>query len=230
MFFEGAVKDTQTATSPEEFQQSLRPHLNPGKISEKRLLECLEEIFPYGGVIETDKAERKRRAALSQKMQDIMIQYLKDNNKTTVERNKTPRVALDRALAYDTLLNLPHPEQNEEYEYRYKVLTQGTPGQKGWLVMQGLHEAKQGYTPEKLMNLTDEEIAADFEGLLRLQGYANSAVALSENTSLKLTDDQRKELRDRVYECMKMRSMESDYEVISYRRAEESSSDTEDMK
>ena len=114
MFFEGAVKDTQTATSPEEFQQSLRPHLNPGKISEKRLLECLEEIFPYGGVIETGKAERKRRAALSQKMQDIMIQYLKDNNKTTVERNKTPRVQLDRALAYDTLLNLPHPEQNEE--------------------------------------------------------------------------------------------------------------------
>ena len=130
MFFEGAVKDTQTATSPEEFQQSLRPHLNPGKISEKRLLECLEEIFPYGGVIETDKAERKRRAALSQKMQDIMIQYLKDNNKTTVERNKTPRVALDRALAYDTLLNLPHPEQNEEYERRYDILVNGTPEQK----------------------------------------------------------------------------------------------------
>lgn len=42
--------------------------------------------------------------------------------------------------------------------------------------------------------------------------------------------ERRRELRDRVYECMKMRSMESDYEVISYRRAEESSSDTEDMK
>ena len=47
MFFEGAMRDTQNATSPEEFQQRLRPHLNPGKISEKRLLECLEEIFPY---------------------------------------------------------------------------------------------------------------------------------------------------------------------------------------
>ena len=62
--------------------------------------------------------------------------------------------------------------------------------------MQGLHEAKQGYTPEKLKNLTDEEIAEDFEGLFRLQQYANSAVGLSNHTSLKLTDDQRKELRD----------------------------------
>lgn len=196
MFFEGAVHDTQNAKSPEEFQQGLRKHLNPGKISEKRLVECLEEMFPYGGVIEKDKAERKRRAAVSRKMQDAMIRWLADHNKTNIEREKTPRVQLERSLAYDTLLLLPHPEQTEEYEYRYKVLTQGTPGQKGWLVMQGLHEAKQGYTPEKLMNLTDEQIAADFEGLLRLEGYANSAVALSQNTSLKLTDDQRKELRD----------------------------------
>ena len=196
MFFEGAVLDTQNAKSPEEFQQGLRKHLNPGKISEKRLVECLEEMFPYGGVIEKDKAERKRRAEVSRKMQDSMIRWLEDHNKTNIEREKTPRVQLERALAYDTLLLLPHPEQTEEYEYRYKVLTQGTPGQKGWLVMQGLREAKQGYTPEKLMNLTDEQIAADFEGLLRLEGYANSAVALSQNTSLKLTDDQRKELRD----------------------------------
>ena len=196
MFFEGAVLDTQNATSPEEFQQGLRKHLNPGKISEKRLVECLEQLFPYGGVIEKDKAERKRRAEVSRKMQDSMIRWLEDHNKTNIEREKTPRVQLERSLAYDTLLLLPHPEQTEEYEYRYKVLTQGTPGQKGWLVMQGLREAKQGYTPEKLMNLTDEQIAADFEGLLRLEGYANSAVALSQNTSLKLTDDQRKELRD----------------------------------
>ena len=196
MFFEGAKQDTQNAKSPEEFQQGLRQHLNPGKISEKRLVECLEQLFPYGGVIEKDKAERKRRAEVSRKMQDSMIRWLEDHNKTNIEREKTPRVQLERSLAYDTLLLLPHPEQTEEYEYRYKVLTQGTPGQKGWLVMQGLREAKQGYTPEKLMNLTDEEIAADFEGLLRLQGYANAAVALSKNTSLKLTDDQRKELRD----------------------------------
>ena len=196
MFFEGAVLDTQNATSPEEFQQGLRKHLNPGKISEKRLVECLEQLFPYGGVIEKDKAERKRRAEVSRKMQDSMIRWLEDHNKTNIEREKTPRVQLERSLAYDTLLLLPHPEQTEEYEYRYKVLTQGTPGQKGWLVMQGLREAKQGYTPEKLMNLTDEQIAADFEGLFRLQGYANAAVDLSQNTSLKLTDDQRKELRD----------------------------------
>ena len=60
MFFEGAVHDTQNAKSPEEFQQGLRQHLNPGKISEKRLVECLEQLFPYGGVIEKDEAERKR--------------------------------------------------------------------------------------------------------------------------------------------------------------------------
>ena len=196
MFFEDAMYETKNSKTQKEFQKELQKFILISKLSEKEMTETIQATLPGYTVTEQDRAQKKQRAQLSKRMRDTMTQYLKDYNKTHVERRKTPRVQLDRALADDTLLLLPHPEQNGEYERRYDILVNGTAEKKNELLFDALHEAKQGYTREKLMKLTDEEIVADFENLYRLQKYASAAVYLSEMKDLGLSKEQRKELLD----------------------------------
>ena len=85
-------------------------------------------------------------------MRDTMARNLTDRFNTNRERKKTPRIDVDRCLD-STILNLPHPEQNEEYERRYDILVNGTPRQKADLLFEALHEAKKGYTREKLRSV-----------------------------------------------------------------------------
>lgn len=121
-----------------------------------------------GDVFVRDENERRRRRELSQKMRETLLGYAKDYAKSDIERSKIKRIPLIRQLSSDTILQLPHEEQNGEYERRYQILVSGTLEEKKKLLFDTLHEVQKDYTPEKLMALTDEEVAADFENLYQL--------------------------------------------------------------
>ena len=194
MNFEKAYATSSLPTA-EEFHTALQPIVDPN-VSEELLMRYAQAKAPGVDVIERDPTQRQHRAEISRKMREAMVGFLEANNQTLISRNKTERVQLPRELAYDTLLLLPHPELNEEYERRYDILVNGTPEQKKKLLFDALREAKQGYTPEKLYSLSDEEIAADFENLHRLKQFASSAAKISNIEFLKLSPDEKKELLD----------------------------------
>lgn len=194
MKFEQAQVNTEKIETQKEFDRELKTYMNPGSISRAELEGAMHEIFPLEDVMVHGSDERKHRYEVSERLRANMRRWLSDNRQ--VYHARTHEVQLPRALAYDTLLNLPHPEQNEEYGRRYEILTNGTPEQKKELLFAALHEAKQGYTREKLLTLTDEEIADDFEGLNRLHCFTDAARSISEMKELELTEDQKKELLD----------------------------------
>ncbi len=193
MNFEQAQAITEKIETQKEFDRELKTYMNPSSISRSELEGAMHEIFPLEDVMVHGTEERRRHEA-SERLRANMRRWLNDNRQANLGR--TEGVQLPRVIAYDTLLNLPHPEQNEEYERRYEILVNGTPEQKKELLFAALHEAKQGYTHEKLLTLTDEEIADDFEGLNRLHCFADNVRAISEMKDLELTEDQKKELLD----------------------------------
>ena len=194
MQYEQASLDILNAETLEEMQKTLEKFMTPGKISGRELESTMSYLFPTTDVMVRDPAERQHRLEVSERLRDSMRHCLTDRYQSYQQRTRIKQ--FNRALAYDTLLNLNHPEQNEEYERRQHILAEGTPKEKTDLLFAALHEAKQGYTCEKLLRLTDEEIAADFENLERLKSYVNAARDISRMTELELTDVQKKELLD----------------------------------
>ena len=128
MNFEKAYA-TSSLPAAEEFHTALQPIVDPN-VSEELLMRYAQAKAPGVDVIERDPTQRQHRAEISRKMREAMVDFLEANNQTLISRNKTERVQLPRELAYDTLLLLPHPELNEEYERRYDILVNGTPEQK----------------------------------------------------------------------------------------------------
>lgn len=194
MNFEQAYANL-SVSKMEDFYTKLQKYLDP-ELSREQLERYASTINHKGDIFVQDENQRRRRAEVSKKMREAMVDLLENSAKANIERKKTKRIDLVRQLGDDTLLLLPHEEQNEEYERRYNILVSGTPEEKRKLLFDALHEAQKGYTPEKLMSLTDEEIAEDFENLYRLQQYANACVALSGMEMLKLSDEEKKELLD----------------------------------
>ena len=179
----------------EEFHKALQPIVDPN-VSEELLMRYAQAKAPGVDVIERDPTQRQHRAEISRKMREAMVSFLEAINQAWMDRDQTALDELPRELSIDTLLLLPHSEQNKEYERRCDILVNGTPKQKKELLFNALREAKQDYTAEKLYALTDEEIAADFENLHRLKQFASSAVKISETEFLELSPDEKKELLD----------------------------------
>ena len=178
MKFEQAKAATETAETEEQYQQVLDQYMFPGKIREQELTQAMSEIFPDDEVMVTDPEEREKRSEISENLRETMSRYLRVNFEVSHTRKK-PEKQLPRVLAEDTLLNLPHNWQDKEYERRLDILTNGTAAQKKELLFSALHEAKEGYTREKLLAMTDEEIANDFENLDRLHGFCDAARSIS---------------------------------------------------
>ncbi len=198
MQFEQAKAAAELSQTEEEFQRELKSYLNPGEISEQELTEAMSQTFPdsdINDIMVTAPEERERRRKVSDDLRDSMRRWLEDNYQSS-HRRKMPEKQLLRELSSDTLLNLPHDWQDDEYNRRLDILTTGTAKDKRDLLFEALHEAQKGYTRAKLLSMTDEEIAADFENLHRLHCFVDAARKISEIKELELSTEQQQELRN----------------------------------
>lgn len=199
MIFENAVVLTASAKDENEFNELMEQMRHPGSISEQALGEALNEVFPDSHLMVTDENERQRREAVSRQMQDAMNHWLHDNYLSAQNRVKRLPNAYPRPLSEDTLLKLPHPSQNEEYERRQEILLNGTAEQKTALVMEAFHQLKDqmgrhGFTAERLMQMPDSEIAENFELIDQIASWQGAIVAISESSELSLSAEQKQEL------------------------------------
>ena len=202
MIFEWAKVATAEANNEQEFETILQEQMVSGTVSEERMREATEKLFPGTNVMVDDPVKRQAREALSQRMRDVMGNYLRNNfhavqaQQAWLSTQPEPSVQLSRPLSADTLLKLPRPDQLEEYKRRYNILMNGTAKEKTDLLFEALNEAKQGYTRQGLIALSNEEIANDFENLERLQGFVNAARNLCNEPMLELSEEQKQELLD----------------------------------
>ena len=202
MTLEKAQEATASAKTEQEFEQILQEQMTDGALSEEDLRNGMSKAFPGANVMVDDPVKRQEREALAQRMRNTMGNYLRNNfhavqaQQAWLKTLPEPRPQLSRALSDDTLLKLPHPEQLEEYKRRYNILVNGTAKEKRDLLFEALHEAKRGYSRERLVSMSGEEIANDFEKLERLQGFTNAARTLSKDSSLELSEEQKQELLD----------------------------------
>ena len=196
MQFERYV-DLKDVTSLKEYQEKLNDMFSLGEVSTSRLKELAKELCGVDSLPKLSRAERARRRSASQQLRDKMTAWLTDNYASKERRDESILDEItDRLFTKDSILQLPHPEQDAKFAERANTLRTGTREEKTNLFFEVLHEAKEGYTREKLMNLTDEEIAADFDRLHLLQDIANNALDFLGNSNLQLSPEQRQELID----------------------------------
>lgn len=159
--------------------------------------ELAKQLCGFDSLPKLDREEQARWRSASQQLRDKMTAWLTDQC-TAKERRDTSIISEmnDRLITGDSILQLPHPEKDAEFERRANILWTGTKEQKTDLFFEVLHEAKKDYAREKLMNLTDEEIAADFDCLNLLQGIAQNALGYLNDPNLQLSPERRQELID----------------------------------
>lgn len=194
---------SQTKGSQKDYQKEIENEFSDRGIGEDRMKEIVQELCGLKELPKLDAAEQARRRNASQKMQEKMKTWLFDNFEMS-QHEKFPNVYLQagRHLSSDFLLQLPHPEQAAEYDRRAKILLNGTPEEKTDLFFDVLHQAQQGVTREKLKNLTDEEIAEDFDRLFLLYDVMYNAKVLTQNSQLKMSPEQKQEMLNLRQELM----------------------------
>lgn len=205
MNFLAAQGLTTTINDPNEFDRALDNALSPGKIGMQRLTHAMKMQFPDTNLVVTDPAEREQRKDRSQRMLTTMNSFLRGAFEARQSRAKLRlppfKPQLPRAL-WETVLNLPHKEQNEEYVRRYNILLSGTPEEKTALVMEQFDAFKRkmadkGWTRERLLHMTNDEIIANFEDLEMLKAWHGAMENLPKReTGLALSDEQEKSMED----------------------------------
>lgn len=187
----------QNADTVEEYRESLQAVCSDRGLSASRLKEMAQMLVGVDNLPKLDSAEQAHRRNVSQRMQEKMTTWLVDNFEAKNRRGRTDYEAIgDRQLTSDFLLQLPHPEQDEEFARRAQILRSGTPQEKTDLFFQVLHQQMEGVTREKLMNLSDEEIVEDFDHLRLLQSVMANAKHYPDHPQLQMSQEQRQELLD----------------------------------
>ena len=185
----------ENADTVEEYRESLQAVCSDRGLSASRLKKMTQMLVGVDDLPKLDSAEQARRRNVSQRMQEKMTTWLVDNFEANNRRGRTDYEAIgDRRLTSDFLLQLPHPEQDEEFVRRAQILRSGTPQEKTDLFFQVLHQQMEGVTREKLMNLSDEEIVEDFDRLRLLQSVMANAKHYLDHPQLQMSQEQRQEL------------------------------------
>ena len=187
----------ENADTVEEYRESLQAVCSDRGLSASRLKKMTQMLVGVDDLPKLDSAEQARRRNVSQRMQEKMTTWLVDNFEANNRRGRTDYEAIgDRRLTSDFLLQLPHPEQDEEFARRAQILRSGTPQEKTDLFFQVLHQQMEGVTREKLMNLSDEEIVEDFDRLRLLQSVMANGKDYLDNPNFQMSPEQRQELLD----------------------------------
>ena len=187
----------ENADTVEEYRESLQAVCSDRGLSSSRLKKMTRMLVGVDDLPKLDSAEQARRRNVSQRMQEKMTTWLVDNFEANNRRGRTDYEAIgDRRLTSDFLLQLPHPEQDEEFARRAQILRSGTPQEKTDLFFEVLHQQMEGVTREKLMNLSDEEIVEDFDRLRLLQSVMANGKHYLDNPQLQMSQEQRQELLD----------------------------------
>ena len=129
----------ENADTVEEYRESLQAVCSDRGLSASRLKKMTQMLVGVDDLPKLDSAEQARRRNVSQRMQEKMTTWLVDNFESKNRRGRTDYEAIgDRRLTSDFLLQLPHPEQDEEFARRAQILRSGTPQEKTDLFFQVL--------------------------------------------------------------------------------------------
>lgn len=198
MMFEDIV--IRNPASMEEYREIVEPALSDRGVREGRMKDLAKRLFQVDELPEMSREERERRGRASRAMREKMRTFLYDNYEAKKRRDGSIYRQVSRAIGSDFLLNLPHPEQDGIFEERSRILRSGTPQEKSRLFFEAFEDLTGDLTREKLMNMTDEEIAEDFDRLSMITSVLGSTENYLDKPDLPMTQEQRQMFLNRARE------------------------------